>query len=473
MLEDLKFITPEIILSGFAFFVLMAGVLIKQKDLLGFFAFLGIACAVLTVPNTFFAGPFLFSGMLVNDPLSVFFREIILFIIGVVILISMGFKGLDEEDKGEFYFLILIFTAAMMFAVSSNNLIMLYLGVEAVSLISYISVGFLKRDILSAEGGLKYFLFGAVSTGVMLYGITFIYGLFGTTDLNAILTVLAGHPADNLAIVLPLILILVGIGFKCGVVPFHMWVPDAYQGAPTPITALLSVGPKAMGFALLMRVFSYGFAVFISHWGILIAAISVLSMTIGNILAISQNNIKRMLAFSSIAQAGYILLGIAVGTGLGLEAALFYIFVYTVMNLGAFGAVILISNSLKSDNIEDYAGLYRKDPFSAIVLTVSLLSLTGIPPLAGFLGKFFILSSVVQVDYINLAVIMVINSVLGLYYYVRVIKYMYLHESNRDLAEVGSLATKFALMLILALNVIIGIWPHPLLNWISALFNLS
>jgi NADH-quinone oxidoreductase subunit N len=332
--------------------------------------------------------------------------------------------------------------------------------------------GYLKRDIFSSEAGVKYFLFGALSTGVMLYGISLIYGMAGTLSLDTMFSdqffkSAPGHQVVQLPVLLALTLVLVGLGFKCSLVPFHMWTPDVYEGAPTPVSALFSVGPKAVGFALILRIFVQYFV------PMPLSIIAVLTMTIGNVIALSQNNIKRLLAYSTIAQAGYILVGLAIGNAAGIQATLFYLLVYTLMNLGAFGAAIAIFNSIKSDNLADYAGFYKRDPFTAVVLTVSLLSLAGIPPLAGFLAKFFILSAAVEAGSISLAIIIVLNSVIAFYYYIRIVKYMFLSEPNDKTvtASEKSPALQFALLLTMIANVVIGVWPHPVINWLASLLK--
>jgi NADH-quinone oxidoreductase subunit N len=467
--ESVKYILPEIILTGFALASLMLGLFIKKKGLLGALCLGGILLAALSLQQSYKAASPLFSGMLLNDSFSEFFKEIILLITGLIILISVGYRPFSDEDSGEYYFLILTAALAMMFAVSSNNLIMIYISLEAVSLISYILAAFLKRDALSSEGALKYFLFGAVSTGIMLYGISFIYGLFGTTDLSVISAALEAGGVNNFTALISLVLILAGLCFKCALVPFHMWAPDAYQGAPTPIAAFISSGPKAIGFAILIRIFLKNFFPLFPGWVEIITVISIFTMTAGNLIAISQDNIKRMLGYSSIAQAGYILIGFAVGTPRGVEGSLLYIFAYVLMNLGAFGCVVLVSNSIRSDRIKDYAGLYKRDPAIAFMLTVFLLSLAGIPPLAGFLGKFMVFAAAVESRFILLVIAGVVNSVVAIYYYVRVIKFMYLDEPPRTFeAQPRPISLQIALIVALAGILIVGLFPMPFLNWIAA-----
>ena len=468
IIESIRFITPEIILLVAAIIILAFSLFVSNKNVLGVFALSAIVAASLYLPQSRKTDPALFFNMLTNDSFSLFFKEISLFITGIVILISMGYKELTEKYIGEYYFLLLNGTIAMLLAVSSNNLLMIYLSIEMLSLISYILVAFLKNNPLSSEGALKYFLFGALSTGIMLYGISLTYGLFGTTNLSAISKAVNAGQINGLVSLILLILILAGLGFKCTMVPFHMWAPDVYQGAPTAVTAFISVGPKAVGFAVLLRIFTNNFFPLYVNWVSLMMLISIFTMTIGNIIAISQTDIKRMLAYSSIAQAGYMLIGFVVGTAAGIEGILYYILAYALMNLGAFGCVVLVSNSIKSDAIEDYAGLYKKDPVTSFMLSIFLLSLVGVPPLAGFWGKFLLFTAAIQSKFIFLAVIGVINSVVAAYYYMRVIKCMYLEEPKANNAGPKSVPLQIALAVVLAGVLIAGLYLTPFLNWVKA-----
>lgn len=466
--EGIRFIMPEITLLAAAIAVLVFSFFIRSKNILGIFALLAVAAAALFLPQGRNAGTALFFNMLTGDTFSLFFKEIALFVTAVVILVSMGYKGLTEKYIGEYYFLLLNAAIAMLLAVSSSNLLMIYLSLEMLSLISYVLTAFLKNDPLSSEGALKYFLFGALSTGIMLYGISLVYGLFGTTDLSAISSDMAAGGINGLVSIVLLVLILAGISFKCSLVPFHMWVPDAYQGAPTAVTAFLSVGPKAVGFAVLLRIFTGSFSAFHTELVGLMTLVAVFTMTVGNVIAISQTNIKRMLGYSSIAQAGYMLIGFIVGTASGMEGLFYYLFAYAIMNLGAFGCVILVSNSIKSDAIEDYAGLSKKDPAAAFMLSIFLLSLTGVPPLAGFWGKFMVFNAAIQSKFVLLAVVGVINSVVAAYYYMRVIKFMYLNEPNAADFETKPASLQIALGLLTAVVLISGLYLTPFLDWIKA-----
>jgi NADH-quinone oxidoreductase subunit N len=307
-----------------------------------------------------------------------------------------------------------------------------------------------------------------MSTGIMLYGISLAYGLFGTTDLSAISEALKASQVNRPVWLILLVLILAGIGFKCTMVPFHMWAPDVYQGAPTAVTAFISVGPKAVGFAVLLRIFTNIFFPLHTDWVSLMTLISIFTMTIGNVIAISQTDIKRMLAYSSIAQAGYMLIGFVVGSDAGAEGVLYYILAYALMNLGAFGCVILVSNSIRSDAIEDYAGLHKRDPVTAFMLSVFLLSLVGVPPLAGFWGKFLVFTAAIESKFVPLAIVGVVNSVVAAFYYMRVIKYMYLDEPKAKEAGPRPWSLQLALAVVMAGVFIAGIYMPPFLNWVRA-----
>jgi len=464
-ISDINFILPEILLFSVALIILIAGLFIKRRDVLGVFGLIGLISAGIILPQSYYPSGSFFSNLLVGDWFSAFFKYIALIASFIVILISMGYKRLLNEDKTEYYFLLLIVTIAMMLAVSTDNLLMIYISIEAISLLSYILVAFNKKCPLSSEGALKYFLFGSLTTAIMLYGISFVYGLYGTLDLSLISSKMH-QMQNNFMVFVPLLLIFAGLSFKCAFVPFHMWVPDAYQGAPTPISALLSVGPKAVGFAVLLRVFSHDVLISTPTWVNLVTAVSIFTMTLGNVIALNQSNIKRMLAYSSIAQAGYIMIGFVVGSALGVKAVLFYLFTYLFMNLGAFGCAALISNSINSDNIEDYSGFYKRDPIISFIFSVFLLSLAGIPPLAGFLAKFMVFAAAIEAKFVLLVVVGVINSVIALYYYVKVIRFMYLREPKTIEVQARPFALNLALVIAFVSILYIGLWPQPFLNWI-------
>jgi NADH-quinone oxidoreductase subunit N len=368
----------------------------------------------------------IFGGMLRLDGTAFVFR--LIFVLGAALTALFMVDQEPEGQQGEFYVLMLVATLGMSLMASSADLIMLYLAIETTSLPLYVMAGFMTRDPKSTEAGMKYFLFGAMTTAVMLYGFSLLYGFSGTTNLYAMAPQFGQMPLP--ALVLAVILVLVGFGFKVSAVPLHFWAPDVYEGAPTPVAGFLSTASKAAGFAVLMRVLIAAFPQaalpgFFAYWQTLVAILAAASMIIGNFLAAVQKNIKRLLAYSSIAQAGYILTGVAAGTASGYSAATYYLLSYLVTNLAAFGIVALVGRIVCSDEIEAYKGLQRRNPGLALGLLVALLSLGGIPPLSGFVGKLLVFGAAIQANMVWLAVIGVLTSVLGLYYYLNVIKVVY------------------------------------------------
>lgn len=362
----------------------------------------------------------IFGGMLQLDGTAFVFR--LLFLVGAAITALFMIDHRPEGQQGEFYALLLVATLGMNLMASSANLIMLYLAIETTSLPLYIMAGSMTRDDHSTEAGIKYFLFGAMTAAVMLYGFSLLYGFTGTTNLSAMAKQLTlTNPWTLTAIVL----VLVGFGFKISIVPLHFWAPDVYQGAPTPFAGYLSTASKAAGFAVLMRVMMAVFPNLFASWTTLVAILAAASMIVGNILAVVQKNIKRLLAYSSIAQAGYVLLGVVAGNEFGYIGATFYLISYLVTNLAAFGIVALVGRSLGSDQIEAYTGLQKRSPGLALALLVALLSLGGVPPFSGFIGKFLVIGAAVQTNHIWLAFVAVVTSVIGLYYYLMVLKVVY------------------------------------------------
>jgi NADH-quinone oxidoreductase subunit N len=422
-----------------------------------------LASFVFTVPLFGAAESKLFYGMVALDPLAVFFKGFLILASLLVLLATPGSRELARSNLGEFYTLLLGVTLGMLLLATSIDMLMLYLSLEMVSVGSYIMVGYLRNERQSNEASLKYILFGAVSTGSMLYGITLLFGLTGSTNLYTIRDVLAAGGADGsngMTLLVATALILAGFGFKTAAVPFHFWCPDVYTGAPTPVTAFLSVAPKAAGFATLIRFFFSGlsdtsrvsgwvpFAAL--DWTLLLLVISVITMTLGNLAALRQDNMKRMLAYSSIAHAGYIFMGTVVLTAGGLQSVLIYLITYLFMNLGAFLVVIEIFNRTESFDIKDYRGLYHRSPFLTIAMTIFLLSLMGIPPFAGFFGKLYVFGAAVNHNLAWFAVVGALNSVIAVYYYARVIKTMIIDPGgSEDRIELGwsSLALVWIMLL--------------------------
>jgi NADH-quinone oxidoreductase subunit N len=385
-----------------------------------------------------------FFGVLAVDPMAAFFKCFLILTSFFILLAAPKAKEFSNHSLGEFYGLLLAVTLGMLLLASSIDTLMLYVSLELVSIGSYIMVGYLKNDRSSNEASLKYLLFGTIATGCMLYGFTIVYGLTGTTKIPVIRDILSASSAsgeNTLLLFVATVLILAGFGFKTAVAPFHFWCPDVYSGAPTPVTAFLSVAPKAAGFAALIRFFFTGLSnssgsdawtsLSYLHWPPLALIISIISMTLGNIAALRQDNMKRMLAYSSIAHAGYILMGVVMLTGQGLQSVLVYLITYLFMNLGAFLIVIEIFNATGSFDMKDYRGLCRRSPFLAIAMTVFMLSLMGIPPFAGFFGKLYVFGAAVNGNLAWFAVVGALNSVVAVYYYARVIKAMII-EPNEE-----------------------------------------
>lgn len=452
ILSDLKTFYPELILTAAILAVVIGDlVFFRVRNAVTFgVAALGLilsfACSIPlfdSLPgSTFF-------GVLAVDPLAAFFKCFLILTSFLVLLATPGSREFSQRHLGEFYALLLGVTLAMLLLASSTDLLMLYLSLEMVSIGSYIMVGYLKNDRRSNEASLKYLLFGTIATGSMLYGFTLLYGLTGTTKMIALregLTAGMASGENTLLMLAATVLILAGFGFKMAAVPFHFWCPDVYEGAPTPVTAFLSVAPKAAGFAAMIRFLFTGLSTSTNNaeswtqfqsvdWHLMLLVISIITMTLGNIAALRQDNLKRMLAYSSIAHAGYILMGVVVLTSQGLQSVLLYLITYLFMNLGAFLVIIEIFNRTGSFDIKDYRGFYRRSPFLTIAMTVFMLSLMGIPPFAGFFGKLYVFGAAVNSNMAWFAVVGALNSVISVYYYARVIKAMII-ETGEETARI-------------------------------------
>ena len=467
-IESLLYFIPEILLVVFAAAVIILDLIVRDResDKVAYLALVGLGCALLailisnSIINT--SEPIdLFFGMIRLDKFAIFFKILLILATSATILFSLRSEELDVRLKGEYYALLLAVTLGMFLMASSTNLLMIFISLETVSLTSYILAGFLTHSPRSSEAAFKYITFGAVASGTMLFGLSLIFGMTGTGDLAEISTqlpaVLASGEVTALGLLIAITFILAGVGYKIASVPFHMWSPDVYEGAPIPITAFLSVASKAAGFALFLRFFYSGFSaqglLDSVDWGILLAIVSALTMTVGNLAALPQRNVKRLLAYSSIAHGGYLLMGGVLLTSEGLSAILFYLIVYLFMNLGAFYVVILVANDSGSEMIEGYRGLSSRSPLVAAAMMIFLVSLTGIPPFAGFFGKFFLFKAVIDEGLYWLAFVGLINSVISLYYYARIIKAMYF-ESAEDTEDFYSTKSTFALLTVFVIPTI-------------------
>ena len=405
------------------------------------------------------------------DPFTLFFRVIAILAVGLVLLSSVDYLRERTPYRGEFYSLLLFSALAMTLMAGAADLIMVSLSLEFLSITSYILTGYLREDVKSNEAAIKYFLYGAVTSAAMLYGMSLLYGATGSTNLGQIASFLGspGGGFDGSVRWLTLsatVFLLAGFGFKIALVPFHQWSPDAYEGAPTPVTAFLSVGPKAAGFAVLLRVFLTALPHFQMDWVALLAGVSIVTMTLGNLVAIWQKNIKRMLAYSSIAQAGYVLIGlVCLGPdNYGMRGMLLYLLAYLFTNLGAFAVVIAFFQATGSDEIEDYAGLMRRSPWLAASLAIFFLSLVGIPPTAGFVGKVLIFAAAIRLRYFPLAAIGVINGVISLYYYFNVVRLMFFLPPKDETPIHAPPLVRVALVVTLVMTLVIGVYPQPFIE---------
>jgi NADH-quinone oxidoreductase subunit N len=481
--ETLRLLSPEL-------FLLFTGVVVLCVDLIGQdeeektlwipgLALVGLAGAL--------AATFLLWGtpettvlaLMVVDPFALFFKIIAIVTVGLVTLAAVPYLKGRTPYRGEFYALLIFAGLAISLASSATNLISVYLAMEFLSITSYVLAGYLRDDKKSNEAGVKYFLYGAVTSAVMLYGMSLLYGATGTTDLAGIAQGLrAGGETIQWLAIAALIPLLAGFGFKIVLAPFHQWAPDTYEGAPTPVTAFLSVGSKAAGFAILIRVLLTAMGSDVFRFGIgwmaFLMALSIISMLLGNLIALRQTNIKRMLAYSSIAQAGYIVIGfisLALNVEspfLGINGTLFYLFAYLFTNLAAFSAVIAFESATGSTEIADYRGLVKRSPVIAGVLFIALLSLAGVPGTGGFLGKFFVFGSALQMNLpqtFALALVGIFTSVIAAFYYLNVVRYMFFETADEDAQPVAvPLGLKAGLLAAGAGILIVGLYPDPFIR---------
>lgn len=471
---DLTLISPEIILSAFALLLVVLDLALadERKGFFGYLALAGVVCAGAFTIGLAGRSAESFSGALVVDSMAIFFKLLFLAAAGLVALASVDYVRRSRIPAGEYYGLILFATVGMMFMASTRELISIYVSLELASISLYVLAGLVRSDVKSSEAAVKYMLLGALSSAALLYGMSLLYGLTGTTVLDGIAQSLSGQAQP--ALLMAVVFVTAGFGFKIAAVPFHMWAPDVYEGAPTPITAFLSVGSKAAAFAVLLRVFISALSPAQDVWSQVFAVLAVLTMTAGNLVALRQTNIKRMLAYSSIAQAGYALAGLAAITGITTTSTvvasglLVFLLAYMVTNMGAFIAVIAFFNQAGSDEIEDYGGLARRSPLLALGLAVCLASLGGMPPMVGFVSKLYLFFGVYQQGLVWLVVAGALNSAVSLYYYLRIVKAMYFKEPTDLAAVVSSGATRVALAASVLAVFILGFYPAPFIELASA-----
>jgi NADH-quinone oxidoreductase subunit N len=460
-------IYPELVIVITAALVIIVDLFTPKahKWILAALSFIGVIVAMQLVFRNFPVYASSFFGMVVNDTLGSYFKTIFCLGTLITIFLSVTYQRREFPETGEYYALILFATFGMMVMASSVDIITIFIGLEMMSIPLYILAGIFKDRYRSIEAAMKYFLLGAFASGFFLFGIAFIYGAFGSTNLNVIAALIAsGKGYSYFYVVIGMMLILVGLAFKAGIVPFHMWIPDVYEGAPAPATAFMTAGPKAAAIVAVLRIFVVNIQ--LVDMTMVFWVLAVITMTWGNILAITQNNVKRMLAYSSIAHVGYILIAITVGVD-GISAASFYLFVYTLMNIGAFAIIVLFAEKDEYyENISDYAGFGSRFPFAAIAMTIFMASLGGIPGTAGFIGKFMIFKSAIQHNFIWLAVIGVLNSVVSIYYYLRIVVTMYMRPPQERIIDVAITPTMLVAIVITLVGVVyIGIFPDTWMRW--------
>ena len=459
---DLIALAPVLVLSVFAMGVLVldlwAG---KNKTLLMFVSLVGL---LMTAISAFAKNPipaFSFTDSYVVDHLSIFFICIFTLSSALTILLSKEYNDREGIKAGEYYALILLCTVGMIVLASATDMIMIFLGIEIVSICLYVLAGIKRDDSASNEAALKYFLLGAFATGFLLYGMTLVYGSTGSTNLFKIAEFVRTDGAQsNPLLLMGIVLLIIGFGFKVAAVPFHMWAPDVYQGSPTPVTAFMAVGPKAAAFAAFFRVFSEAIPEMAPSWEMLLCVVAVLSMFVGNLGAITQTNIKRMLAFSSISHAGYLLVAVISKSSLAGSGLLFYMLSYAFTTFGAFGMGRKGEENLE---IENYSGLAYKHPLLALSMTVFLLSLGGLPPFAGFVAKFYIFSAAIEEGFVTLVIIAVLNSAISFYYYLKVVVFMYMKEPAGDFQISLTPMTLFVIIIGIIGTIELGIYPDPII----------
>lgn len=455
--------SDEIALTGIIVLILLADLFGANRKVIGTVFITAVLGLLIYVVLHRREGAML-SGAYVYDGLAWFSKIMIL--LGAVLTGMLSLDSIKVKDKhaGAYYLLLAASTLGMLFLVSSKELITMYVGLELATISLYALTAIYKKDNMALEGGIKYLILGAISSGVLLYGISLVYGITRTTYLDKIMYYTSQGTMEPVFII-ALIFIILGVGFKLSMVPMHVWTPDVYTGAPTPITAFISVASKAAGFIFAVRLFSGAFVKLGYVWEPVLAIIAFLTMTIGNLVAIPQKNVKRLLAYSTISQAGYILVGFVAASVIGMSAVIFYLLVYTLTNIAAFAVVAGFSRVTNSDNLEDYAGLAQRSPLLTLTFMLSLLSLAGIPPLAGFTGKFYLFFAAMEKGYTWLVIAAALNSTVSLYYYLLVLKQLYIRDPKKDAPKIElPLSIKAVLIFTIISILILGIWPSQLLD---------
>jgi len=462
---------PEMFVLAMACFILILDLFIKQQDrvityLLSVATLAG--AAILTISLSDGERHLTFAGSFVSDPMGDVLKLFIYLVTAVVFLYSRDYLKKRDLFKGEYFVLGLFGVLGMMVMVSAHSMLTLYMGLELLSLSLYALVAFQRDSLQATEAAMKYFILGAIASGMLLYGMSMLYGASGSLDIAEI-GAYAALNTDNTVLVFGLVFVIVGLGFKLGAVPFHMWVPDVYHGAPTSVTLYIGAAPKIAAFAMVMRLLVEGLGDLHSEWQTLLMVLAVLSIAIGNVVAIAQSNIKRMLAYSAIAHVGFILIGLLAGTDNGYSSAMFYVVVYSLMSMGGFGMIILLSRSgFEADKLDDFKGLNERSPWMAAMMMILMFSMAGVPPTVGFYAKLSVLQAAVDIDMVWLAVYAVVFSVIGAFYYLRIIKLMYFDKPENTAKLDAGMDMRIVLSANSLAMLALGIFPAALMQWVIA-----
>ena len=466
-LSELILVLPELVLLGAALSLLMFGVFRRGQSDSGITSlavvFMGLALVfVFAIPNSEIT---IFDGLLINDPFAKFMKSLVLIGAMLTLIMGYGYRKRGELVNFEYPVLILFATLGMLLMISANNLMALYIGIELQSLSLYVIAAFDRDSRSSGEAGLKYFILGALSSGLLLYGCSLVYGFSGSTSFEGIASALNTIGADSIGLTIGMVFLCAGLAFKVSAVPFHMWTPDVYEGSPTPSTAFFAAAPKIAGVAIFIRVLVDPFADLVAQWQQVVIAISVASMSLGTLAAIYQTNIKRLMAYSSIANIGYALVGLAAGTSDGVQSVIIYMSIYLIMIVGTFGCILSMRvHGQMMEDINDLAGLGRTNPLLAIALTALMFSFVGIPPLAGFFGKLYVFLAAINAGLYWLAVIGLLTSVVGAFYYLRIVKLMYFDEARESF---DSPIDKELVAVIAFCSILVGLffaYPTPMIK---------
>lgn len=472
MIHEVAFLVPELIAAATALIVLVADLFVDEehKHYLAFVSVAGLLTAIVFSIGLIGERVSVMGDMFVVDSFGIAFKIIVLSAASLAILLALGFRRTSGSRQGEYHFLVLASVVGMMIMVSSSNLMATFLGIQVTSVPLYILAGFRRNDERSNEASLKYFLLGILTAAVTLYGMSFLYGLTGTLNLFEMSAKLAGAKLSDPALFIGMTFVVAGMTFKIAAVPFHFWAPDVYEGAPTPVTAFIAAVPKVAGFAAIARLVFTAFPHQTSLWIGILAVISVLSMLTGNLMAIPQRNIKRMLAFSSIAHVGYALTGLVAASRNSVGAIMFYLIAYAAMTIGAFAIIIVVGPKGANKRIEDFAGLSSRSPWLAGAMLIFMLSMLGFPLTAGFSAKFLVFGAVVEKGLIWLALVGFLNSVISLYYYFGVVRQMYLLPAKTE----SAISVPISLVVVIGIAVLVtlalGLYPEPFIHFARSLF---